>query len=160
VFFFYLGGLIRLRELPVEISWRAALFFLGAYLLMCAVRTLAPYVVDGDPAILQVATRSMRLVGVLACWGLFQRIALTPMGMRVAHYGGLAFFLHAAHYPLIAEVKLILWDLLPAGTQPWMLAHYVVSVLVTVVIGIGLGLLLTRFASRAFALLNGGRALA
>ena len=160
VFFFYLGGLIRLRELPVEISWRAALFFLGAYLLMCAVRTLAPYVVDGDPAILQVMTRSMRLVGVLACWGLFQRIALTPMGMRVAHYGGLAFFLHAAHYPLIAEVKLILWDLLPAETQPWMLAHYVVSVLVTVMIGIGLGLLLTRFASRAFALLNGGRALA
>ena len=160
VFFFYLGGLIRLRELPVEISWRAALFFLGVYSLMCAVRTLAPYVVDGDPAILQVATRSMRLVGVLACWGLFQRIALTPTGMRVAHYGGLAFFLHAAHYPLIAEVKLILWDLLPAETQPWMLVHYVVSVLVTVAIGIGLGLLLTRFASRAFALLNGGRALA
>ncbi len=160
VFFFYLGGLIRLRGMPVEISWRAALFFLGAYVLMCAVRTLAPYVVDGDPAILQMMTRSMRLVGVLACWGLFQRIALTPMGMRVAHYGGLAFFLHAAHYPLIAEVKLILWDLLPAETQPWMLAHYVASVVVTVAIGIGLGLLLTRFASRAFALLNGGRALA
>lgn len=157
VFFFYLGGWIRLRRMPVEIGARAALLFMAAYIAMCAVRTLAPYVVDGDPFILQVMTRGMRLVGVLACWGLFQHVALTPMGGLVARFGGLAFFLHAAHYPLIAEVKLLLWDLLPAETQPWMLVHYVASVLVTVAIGIGLGLLLTRAAPRAFSLLNGGR---
>jgi surface polysaccharide O-acyltransferase-like enzyme len=157
VFFFYLGGWIRLRGLPVEIGARATLVFFLAYVAMCAVRTLAPYVVDGDPYILQIMTRSMRLVGVLACWGVFQRIAPTPIGGLIARFGGLAFFLHAAHYPLIAAVKLILWDLLPAETQPWMLVHYVVSVLITVAIGIGLGLLLTRAAPRAFALLNGGR---
>ena len=157
VFFFYLGGWIRQRGVPVEIGARATLVFLVAYIAMCALRTLAPYVVDGDPFLLQVMTRGMRLVGVLACWGLFQRIALTPMGGLVARFGGLAFFLHAAHYPLIAEVKLVLWDVLPAVTQPWMLVHYVVSVLITVTIGIGLGLLLTRAAPRAFSLLNGGR---
>lgn len=157
VFFFYLGGWIRLRRMPLEIGARAALLFMAAYIAMCAVRTLAPYVVDGDPYILQIMTRGMRLVGVLACWGVFQHIALTPSGGVIARFGGLAFFLHAAHYPLIAEVKLILWDLLPAETQPWMLAHYVASVLVTVAIGIGLGLLLTRTAPRAFSLLNGGR---
>jgi hypothetical protein len=157
VFFFYLGGLIRLRRMPVEIGTRAALLFMAAYIAMCAIRTLAPYVVDGNPLLLQVMTRGMRLVGVLACWGVFQHIALTPIGGWVARFGGLAFFLHAAHYPLIAEVKLILWDLLPAETQPWMLAHYVASVLVTVAIGISLGLLLTRAAPRAFSLLNGGR---
>ena len=160
VFFFYLGGWIRLRALPVEIGARATWVFLAAYIAMCAVRTLAPYLVDGDPFILQVMTRGMRLAGVLACWGLFQRIALTPIGGLVARFGGLAFFLHAAHFPLIAEVKLILWDLLPAETQPWMLVHYVVSVLVTVAIGIGLGLLLTRSAPKAFSLLNGGRVVA
>lgn len=161
VFFFYLGGWIRLRGVPVEIGARATLVFLAAYVLLCAVRTLAPYVVgDANPFELQVATRAMRLIGVLACWGLFQRIALTDMGGVVARYGGLAFFLHAAHYPLIAQVKLILWDLLPAETQPWMLAHYVVSVLVTVAIGIGLGIALTRLAPKAFALLNGGRGIA
>jgi succinoglycan biosynthesis protein ExoH len=157
VFFFYLGGWIRLRRLPVEIGARATLVFVLAYVAMCAVRTLAPYVVDGDPYILQVMTRSMRLVGVLACWGMFQRIAPTPIGGLIARFGGLAFFLHAAHYPLIAAVKLVLWDLLPAETQPWMLVHYVVSVLITVAIGIGLGLLLTRLAPKAFSLLNGGR---
>jgi hypothetical protein len=102
----------------------------------------------------------MRLVGVVACWGLSQRIALTPWGSVVARFGGFAFFLHAVHYPLIEEVKLILWDFLPAKTQPWMLAHYVASVAVTVMVGIVLGLLLTRFASKAFSLLNGGRAIA
>jgi hypothetical protein len=86
-------------------------------------------------------------------------VALTNFGAAVAHYGGLAFFLHAAHYPLIAEVKLILWDLWPAETQPWMLAHYVASVTVTVAVGIGLGLALARFAPRIFALFNGGRLL-
>lgn len=158
VFFFYLGGWIRLRGWPVEIDGRAALIFLALYVLLCALRTLAPYFVgDGNPYVLQVMTRGMRLVGVLACWGLFQRIALTPLGGVVARFGGFAFFLHAAHYPLIAEVKLILWNVLPAETQPWMLAHYVASVAVTVTIGVGFGVLLTRLAPKAFALLNGGR---
>ncbi len=158
VFFFYLGGWIRLRGMPVEIGTRATAIFLIAYIGLCAVRTLAPYVVgEGNPFELQVATRGMRLVGVLACWGLFQHIALSAMGGVVARFGGFAFFLHAAHYPLIAEIKLILWDVLPAETQPWMLGHYVASVAITVAIGIGLGLVLTRFAPKTFALLNGGR---
>jgi succinoglycan biosynthesis protein ExoH len=160
VFFFYMGGWIRLRGLPVQISAPASTAFLAAYFAMCALRTLAPYIVEGDPFVLQVMTRGMRLVGVVACWGLFQRIAPTPIGGLVARFGGLAFFLHAAHYPLIAEVKLILWDLLPAETQAWMLVHYLVSVLITVALGIGLGLLLTRSAPKAFALLNGGRVVA
>jgi len=160
VFFFYIGGMIRQHRLPLEIGTRATLVFVCAYLALCAVRTLAPYVVDGDPFVLQVATRGMRLIGVLACWGVFQRIALTPIGVMVARYGGFAFFLHAAHYPLLAEVKLILWPLMPAETQPWMLVHYVASVAVTVVIGVGLGVVLTQFVPKAFSLLNGGRLVA
>ena len=158
VFFFYIGGWVRLRGFPVEIGARAATFFLVAYIVICALRTTAPYFVgEADPYVLQVATRCMRLVGVLACWGLFQRVALTPVGEVIARYGGLAFFLHAAHYPLLAEVKILMWDLLPAQTQPWMIAHYVASVVVTAGIGIGLGVLLARSAAKTFALLNGGR---
>jgi hypothetical protein len=160
VFFFYIGGLIRQHRLPVEIGARATAIFVCAYLVICAVRTLAPYVVAGDPFVLQVMTRGMRLIGVLACWGVFQRIALTPMGAVVARYGGFAFFLHAAHYPLLAEVKLVLWPLMPAQTQAWMLLHYLMSVAITVAIGIGLGIALTQFAPKAFSLLNGGRLVA
>jgi hypothetical protein len=77
----------------------------------------------------------------------------------VARYGGLAFFLHAAHFPLLAEVKIVLWDLVPEPTDGWMIAHYVVSVAVTVVIGVSAGMLLARWKPQWFALLNGGRLL-
>ena len=41
---------------------------------------------------------STGLIGVLACWGAFQQIALTPVGATIARYSGLAFFLHSAHF--------------------------------------------------------------
>ena len=76
---------------------------------------------------------------------------------KLNHHFAAAAQARARLYPLIEEVKLVLWGLLPAVTQPWMLVQYVLSVLVTVTIGLGLGLLLTRAAPKAFSLLNGGR---
>jgi succinoglycan biosynthesis protein ExoH len=158
LFFFYLGGLVRLHRLPLEISTRATLLFLSLYVVLVALRTLMPYVIDGNPFVLQVATRGMRILGVLACWGAFQQIALMPIGTTIARYGGLAFFLHAAHYPLIAEVKILLWEVLPAETDAWMIVHYLTSVAVTVTIGIALGIAMARLVPKWFSLLNGGRA--
>ena len=159
VFFFYVGGLLRLRGAPLEIGRQATLVLVAAYVILVAARTLAPYYVDviDPPPLLAAATRAMRLVGVLACWGVFLQLAPTRFGAVVARYGGLAFFLHAAHYPLIAEVKILLWHLLPAETDGWMVAHYAASVAVTVAIGVGAGVLLARTAPNWFALLNGGR---
>lgn len=157
VFFFFLGGLIRSRRIPVELGRRTTLVFLGIYVGLVGLRTLAPYLVDGDTGLLDAATRAMRLVGVVACWGVFQQIALTNWGSIIARYGGFAFFLHAAHYPLLAEIKIILWRWVPAQTQPWMLAHYAASVVVTVTVGVALGVVFARIAPRLFALLNGGR---
>ena|SRR6185436_12352219 len=128
-----------------------------------ALRALAPYVVDAsvplDKTLLDTVTRAMRIVGVFGCWGLLQHVAQSRFGEWAARYGGLAFFLHAAHFPLLAEVKIVLWRMLPDETDAWMLLHYVASVAVTVMIGVSLGLLLVKFAPRAFALMNGGRLL-
>jgi hypothetical protein len=159
VFFFYLGGLLRMRGAPLEVGRRATVVLVAAYVILVALRTLAPYVVGvGDPPALRTAaTRAMRLVGVLACWGVFLQLAPTRFGAVVARYGGLAFFLHAAHYPLLAEVKILLWYLVPAETDGWMITHYAASVAATVAIGIGAGVLLARAAPNWFALLNGGR---
>jgi succinoglycan biosynthesis protein ExoH len=157
VFFFALGGLLRLYKAPVEINLSATFWLLGAYILLVALRTLAPYVVEGPAPLLEVATRSMRLIGVLACWGVFQAVALSPFGAVVARYGGFAFFLHAAHFPLLAAVKIGLWHLVPVENQFWMLLHYLVSVTITVVIGVSSGLLLARLKPDYFAFLNGGR---
>jgi surface polysaccharide O-acyltransferase-like enzyme len=159
VFFFYLGGLVRMRSIRVEIDWNATVALMALYIALVALRTLAPYVIDGVPALLAYSTRAMRLVGVLACWGLFVRVAPTRFGAKVARYGGLAFFLHAAHFPLLAEVKILLWDVVPEPTDIWMIAHYAVSVAATVVIGVSFGMLLARWKPQWFAMLNGGRLL-
>jgi succinoglycan biosynthesis protein ExoH len=157
VFFFALGGLLRLYKAPLEINLSATLWLLGAYILLVSLRTLAPYVVEAGAPLLEVATRSMRLIGVLGCWGVFQAVALSPFGAVVARYGGFAFFLHAAHFPLLAAVKIALWHLVPVENQFWMLLHYLVSVTVTVLIGVSSGLLLARLKPDYFAFLNGGR---
>lgn len=157
VFFFYLGGFLRLYKVPLEIAGRVAIWLLVAYVLLVALRTAAPYFMNPGSGYLDVATRAMRLVGVLACWGIFQRLALTSFGAVVARFGGFAFFLHAAHFPLLAFIKILLWRLVPVENQFWMLAHYAVSVLITVAIGVAFGMALARLMPKQFAFLNGGR---
>lgn len=160
VFFFYLGGLLRVNKLPLEIGRDATVVLMLAYVALVGLRTLAPFAVDlqaGRPEWLEIATRAMRPVGVLACWGLCLHLAATRLGGVVAQYGGLSFFVFATHFPLIAGVKRMLWPLLPAGTDAWMIVHYVASVALTVAIGVGTGLLLACMAPNVFARMNGGR---
>ncbi|WKN23755.1 acyltransferase family protein [Azotobacter vinelandii] len=162
VFFFYLGGWLRIGGVSLEVGRRAALTLVLAYVVLVALRAAAPLLLGWDdqrPEWLSVATRAMRPIGVLACWGMVLQLAATPAGAVVARYGGLAFFLYAMHFPLIAEVKIQLWRLVPAPTDGWMLAHYLASVLVTVAIALCAGSLLAYKAPRCFALMNGGRAL-
>jgi hypothetical protein len=162
-FFFYLGGLLRQRGSVPGFGWRTASILLGLYVALVAVRVAAPLWVDEsvyrERVLLEAATRAMRLPGVLACWGLFLNLSRTRLAAFGARFGGLAFFLHGIHYPLLAEVKILLWRMVPAETDAWMLAHYAASVGVTVAIGLGAGLALARGAPRAFALFNGGRAI-
>ena len=51
-----------------------------------------------------------------------------------------------------------MWKLLPAETDRWMILHYLLSVAVTVIIGLALGVIMARLLPRWFSLLNGGRA--
>ena len=158
VFFFYVGGLLRMYKAPLEISARVTTILLLTYVAFVALRAGAPYFLeDPQSGIVDILTRGMRLVGVLACWGLFQRIALTEFGAWAARFGGFAFFLHAAHFPLLAAIKILFWHFLPAENQFWMLMHYAISVIVTVTIGVGFGVALARLAPWQFAFLNGGR---
>jgi hypothetical protein len=160
VFFFYLGGFLRIRRVPLHIGRTTSWWLLVAYLVVVTLRTVAPLFIDLSahrPELLTAATRSMRLLGVLACWGCFQQWAQTRTGAAIARFGGLAFFLHSAHYPLIAEVKILLWPLLASHADGWLIAHYVASVAITVAIGMSVGLVLARRLPPVFALMNGGR---
>jgi surface polysaccharide O-acyltransferase-like enzyme len=161
VFFFYLGGFLRLRQISLHVGAKTAWYLMALYVGLVILRTVAPWLVDLStwprPHYIDVGTRALRLLGVVACWGVFQQLVRTRAGIFIAQYGGLAFFLYSVQFPLIAEVKILLWPLLPAHTDAWMIVHFVASVTVTCAIGIGLGLLLARKAPRVFALMNGGR---
>ena len=164
LFFFYLGALARRRELDPMLSPTTSLALLVAYTALTAARALAPLVVDmADPtqlALLEVATRLARPLGVLACWGACLHLAGARWAAPLARWGGFAFFLHAAHYPVIALVKDLLWRLVPAATDGWLLAHYVGSVALTVAVVALAGLGLFRLSPATYGLLAGGRSLA
>ncbi len=164
LFFFYLGALVQTRGFDPRIGWNATLWLLGSYLALMALRTLAPLAVDMDApeqrALVDLATRLARPLGVAACWGLCLRLAALPSGEALARWGGAAFFLHAAHYPLIALVKFALWKAVPAETDAWMLAHYVGSVSATVLLCAVAAVALFRLWPALYAFPAGGRRLA
>jgi len=157
LFFFYMGGLLRMRGARLGISWPATRWLIGIYIALVSARAMAPYFIDESTVALAVVTRGMRLIGVLACWGAFLKLAEAPLGVRVARWGAMAFFLYAMHFPLMAEIKLILWDVLPRINDFWMVTHYLASVAATVVLALSTGVLMSRYAPHTFALLNGGR---
>jgi hypothetical protein len=90
---------------------------------------------------------------------MLQHMAQTPHGIRIGVYGGLAFFLHSTHWPLLAFIKIWIWPLMPAHTDFWMLVHDFACVTLTVTICLGLGIFLNRYVPATFALMNGGRLL-
>jgi succinoglycan biosynthesis protein ExoH len=156
-FFFFVGGLVRAQKLHLRLGSRAVFALVATYLLLVALRSLAPYVVQHSSPLLAGFTRLMRLVGVLACWGVFLRVGETRIGAKLARLGPFSFFLYATHFPLMAEVKLQLWKLLPATNDFWMVAHYLASVTITILLCLAGAYLLARYAPATFALLNGGR---
>ncbi len=162
-FFFYLGILVRLKQLPLTISRETTIAVAAFFVAIVCIRALAPFVVDFSdnimPTWLRVSTALMRFVGVIACWGILQHMAQTPRGISIGKYGGVAFFLHSVHWPLLAFLKIWIWPLMPAQTDLWMLVHDLTCVTLTVMIGVGVGVLLNRYVPAAFALMNGGRLL-
>jgi succinoglycan biosynthesis protein ExoH len=164
VFFFYLGALVRQKKLPMRIPMPLLIGITAFYVSWAAIRALAPYVVHFDgytgPAWIEFLTRAMRMAGVVGAWGILYRLAQTKLGGNFgSRYGGVAFFLHAAHWPLLAILKIELWPLLPAQTGFWMLVYYFTCIALTISIGVGSGLMLAYKLPRVFAAMNGGRLL-
>ncbi|MBX6744724.1 MAG: hypothetical protein IRY87_22055, partial [Acetobacteraceae bacterium] len=65
----------------------------------------------------------------------------------------------AAHFPLIIFVKFVLWRLVPAETDAWMIAHYAASVAMTVAVAALGAAVIFRISPHLYGLLAGGRRL-
>jgi succinoglycan biosynthesis protein ExoH len=157
VFFFFLGGLLRSSRTNFGVSPRAAIILFSIYVVAVAARAFAPYVVEDSSAVLAAYTRLMRLIGAVACWGVFLHLASTTWGVSLSRWGPFAFFLYAAHFPLMAQIKLLLWRLIPVVNDFWMVMHYLASVFMTVILCLGAAVLLAQYLPGLFGVLNGGR---
>jgi succinoglycan biosynthesis protein ExoH len=162
LFFFYLGGLIQVRNWPIRhIPIRYAMLALLAYAILIGARTLAPMAVplDSEMAVtaLNVATRFLRILGVVALWGIAPLLLNTRAGEWMARMSALAFFLHAVHWPLNQFIKLALDSVLPRHQEWTLLVNYIGTTALTVVAAILMARMLEAVAPTLFSHLSGGR---
>jgi surface polysaccharide O-acyltransferase-like enzyme len=161
LFFFYVGGLLRRKEITPTIGLNATFALIFIYFTLTALRTALPALAGPSADLAHfpypMMTRALKLVGVLACWGIISNAARTRTGAFIAQFGGLSFFLFCIHVPLIAFVKAVLWRWLPNHNDSWMLFQYVLTIGVTLILALSAAYGTARRFPGVFAMLNGGR---
>jgi succinoglycan biosynthesis protein ExoH len=162
VFFFYLGGLIRLRQWKVDFTApKLATALLAAYLVLVGLRTIGPYYIPEEStlgvALFDYGTRIMRLLGVTAVWLCAPFLLQTFIGRKMAAIGTVAFFLHAAHWPLNQVIKVSLGMVMPERTDLVLLINYSVTAIATIALTLIAARLLDSTVPGVFNFLSGGR---
>ncbi len=159
--FFYLGGVIRCNNLPLAISKKHTLFLTILYIILAGLRAAAPLLVEfspeSPPKWLYIATNLLRLPGLLACWGIFSLLKNQYIGRKLLPISSTAFFIYAAHWPLFAVIKSVLWKVMAGSSTLHLMVHYFTSVTLTLTICLAAALTAARLTPRIFSLMNGGR---
>jgi len=162
LFFFYLGGLLRLANWNIGFDApRLALASMALYMLLVGLRTIGPWYIpeDGDLgiALFEYGTRLMRLLGVVAVWTTAPFVLNTRFGRAAAGLGSVAFFLYAMHWPLNQFIKRGLTVIAPGQDDVTMLTNYLAASLLTIAVTVVAARLLDASAPRLFDFLSGGR---
>jgi surface polysaccharide O-acyltransferase-like enzyme len=163
LFFFYVGAFIRTQNVPLDaITPRIACILMAVLILLTVVRTGLPYVTPKGhwvSRLFGVSTRSLRLLSVFAFWGFVPFLLNTRLGGLMLKISGLAFFLHAIHWPMNQFIKYGLADIVPGTGDAAMLTVYFGTTLLTTAIAIVIAFALAAFSPGLFAHLSGGRSI-
>jgi succinoglycan biosynthesis protein ExoH len=161
LFFFYIGAVVRTQNLPLDaITPRAACVLMAALILLTALRTGLPYVTPEGHwvnRLFGVSTRGLRLLSVFAFWGFAPFLLNTWLGRQILKISGLAFFLHAIHWPMNQMFKYSLADIVPNNGDAAMLAVFFGTSLLTVATAIVIAFALAALFPGLFLHLSGGR---
>lgn len=163
LFFFYMGGLLQVRKVPVAYpAPKLGFALLAVFILLVAARTVGPaFIPESSGAgvlLFDYGSRLMRAVGVISLWLVAPVVTSTPVGQALARFGAVAFFLHAFHWPVNQFVKHGLATLLPPQGDGAMLANYAVTGLLTVLLAILAARVLGQLWPTLYDVLSGGRA--
>ncbi|MBM6593282.1 acyltransferase family protein [Microvirga pudoricolor] len=164
LFFFYLGGMARLRYWNLDfVSARNGVVLMAIYVVLIGLRTLAPAFIPEDGTLGEFlygpGTRLLRVLGVAAFWGCAPLLMNTFWGRRVTALGAVAFFLHSIHWPLNQFIKEGLARVIPGNGDAALLLNYFATIAITLAVALLIAKLMTTFTPRLFSHLSGGRSI-
>jgi succinoglycan biosynthesis protein ExoH len=161
LYFFYLGGLIQVRGLPVKpLSPRYALAALALYATLVGSRTMAEFLLPAgvlESGFLAPLTRTLRVLGVVVFWSISPLLMQTLLGRWTIQVGTLAFFLHAIHWPMNQAMKQVIFAIWPSNSDAVLLLNYFGTTFLTVALAILIARILSAAAPGLFRHLSGGR---
>ncbi|MBF9197526.1 acyltransferase family protein [Microvirga terrestris] len=162
LFFFYLGGLIRMRSWNLDfIRPQTALIAMTFYLLLIGFRAIAPHFILEDSQIggflYGPGTRGLRLLGIVAFWGCAPYLMNNALGRRITAFGALAFFLHSIHWPLNQFIKAGLSAAIPIDGEIGLLTNYFATAVLTLAMAFGIASAINSLSPTLFSHLSGGR---
>ncbi|UVF17614.1 acyltransferase [Microvirga terrae] len=163
LFFFYIGAMARLLNWPVAtmVTPRAGIIALVALLVLVGIRTLAPLFVPDDlparEALLNLWSDGLRLLGVVALWGVAPLLVSTYVGRMIGKVAAIAFFLHALHWPLNQFMKAWFVRMFPDHSDFTLLINFFGSSILSVALTIVAAWVLNAVAPSVFDHLSGGR---
>ena len=158
-FFFFLGMLVAIKDLPTTLPKTMASRLFAVYLVLVAIRVLLPSVLGAEWDFhLDVGTRLLRLLGVVAIWTATPLILHTAFARAVSRWSPFAFFVHCGHFPMISAIKYaVLPVFLPQDNSLYLLLHLFLGVGLTLALLFVGGSVLHYLAPKLLYILSGSR---
>jgi len=156
--FFWFGATLAIHRIDVTPNDQLAGPLMAVFLVAVGLRTLAPWLTgEIQPHWLEPATSVMRVLGVAALWCASGQLARSAAGRIAAGFAPAAFFIYCAHFPLVIYLKSALGKLMAPAGDAALIAHYLLTVGLTLAL-IAVAIAVLRGAEpRLLALLSGGR---
>lgn len=156
--FFWFGATLAIHRVDVTPNEKLALPLGAAFLLAVLARTLAPWLTGVTGSLwLDLGAALMRILGVAAVWSVSGMIARGAIGRLAKPWAPYAFLIYCAHYPLILYVKSVLGKLWGPESEAALVAHYFVTVALTLASIALLTRMLAALSPGLLGVLSGGR---
>ncbi|NJL74540.1 MAG: hypothetical protein HC892_05345 [Saprospiraceae bacterium] len=103
-------------------------------------------------------TQTEFFIGIFAVWSSYDFIATrSKQESRMPAFIHMAFFIFAAHEPILTILKKLTFAALGKGSESIRLATYFIAPLATILICILVGYVLRKWLPNVFSILTGGR---
>lgn len=156
--FFWFGATLAIHRVDVTPNERLALPLGAAFLLAVVARTLAPWLTGVAESLwLDLGAALMRILGVAAVWSVSGMLARATIGRLAKPWAPYAFFIYCAHFPLILYIKSVLGRAWGPESDAALVAHYLVTVALTLAAIALLTRMLASLSPGLLAVLSGGR---